>query len=145
LTRYRSGGDVRFELNGDEHALEEGDLEVQQEAAAGLIVKGEGAFTVALDPEIDPELRAEGLARELINRVQRLRKDAGLEITDRIDLAIAGSDPLQAAAHEHKEFIARETLALAVTVGSADGDFSHDREVDIDGTPARISLRLSAA
>ena len=147
LARYRGGGDAQIELNGDTHRLEEGDFDVLQEAAGGLVVKGEGAFTVALDPELDDALRAEGAARELVNRIQRLRKDAGLEITDRIDLAIAGPNPLQDAAREHKEFIARETLALGVSIGSelAEGDFPHVRDVDLDGTQAQIGVRPSVA
>ncbi len=143
LARYRDGGEVVIPLNGETHRLEPGDLEVVQEAAGNLVVKGDGAFTVALDPELDDELRAEGVARELVNRVQRLRKDAGLEITDRIRLTIAGPDALRAAAEEHRDFVADETLALSVDVcpeieESEDG---HVREVDIDGTPAQIALR----
>jgi isoleucyl-tRNA synthetase len=147
LARYRGGGDAYIELNGVTHRLEEGDFDVLQEAAGGLIVKAEGAFTVALDPELDDELRSEGAARELVNRIQRLRKEAGLEITDRIDLAIAGPGPLQEAAREHREFIARETLALDVSIGSemVESDFPHVRDVDLDGAQALIGLRPSVA
>jgi len=143
LARYRDGGDVDIQLNGETRRLEAGDLEVVQEAAAGLIVKGEGGYTVALDPAIDEELLAEGLARELVNRIQRLRKDAGLEITDRIELAIGGADTIRAAAERHKAFIGGETLAIGVSVNGpvVERDFPHVREVDIDGTPATIGLR----
>jgi isoleucyl-tRNA synthetase len=80
------------------------------------------------------------VARELVNRVQRLRKDAGLEITDRIELSIAGPETILSAASRHESFIAGETLARAVTVG--DGvDLPHRREVDIDGTPAVLGLK----
>jgi isoleucyl-tRNA synthetase len=147
LARYRGGGEVHIHVNGQAHRVEEGDLDVLQEAAGGLIVKGEGAFTVALDPELDDELRAEGVARELINRIQRLRKDAGLEITDRIDLAIAGPDDLRAAAATHRNFVASETLALDVLIDPelSEADFLHVRDVDIDGTAARIGLRATLA
>ena len=147
LARYRSGEDVAIELNGDRHVLADGDLEVAQEAAGGLVVKSEGPYTVALDAELDDELRSEGVARELVNRVQRLRKDAGLAITDRIELAIGGTDPIRAAAGAHEAFIGGETLALVVTVGEAvpGEDFPHVREVDIDGEAARIGLRPATA
>ncbi|MGE0160143.1 MAG: isoleucine--tRNA ligase [Gemmatimonadales bacterium] len=147
LGRYRDGGEVTIEVGGSARLLEPGDLEVAQEASAGLIVKGEGGYTVALDPSIDEELLAEGLARELVNRVQRLRKDAGLEITDRIELTIGGSEAIRAAAERHKTFIGGETLAIAVTVDGAvgEGDFPHVREVDIDGTPGTIGLRPAGA
>jgi isoleucyl-tRNA synthetase len=143
LARYRDGGPVEIEVAGATHRLEPGDLEVLQEASGGLVVKGEGGYTVALDPSLDEELIAEGVARELVNRIQRLRKDAGLEITDRIQLAIGGPDAIRSAADRHEAFIAGETLALAVTVeGSVPAaGFPHVREVDIDGTPATIGLR----
>jgi isoleucyl-tRNA synthetase len=143
LARYRDGGAVEIEVVGSMHRLAAGDLEVAQEASGGLVVKGEGAYTVALDTALDDELVSEGVARELVNRIQRLRKDAGLDITDRIELAIAGPDAIRKAAGTHEEFIGGETLALAVTViaGAVDGDYPHVREVDIDGTPATIGLR----
>ncbi|NIS35696.1 MAG: isoleucine--tRNA ligase, partial [Actinobacteria bacterium] len=86
LRAYQAGDAVTIRLDDVDHQLGVDDLEVIQEASGNLAVKGEGAYTVALDPELDDELRAEGLARELVNRIQRLRRDAGLEITDRIDL-----------------------------------------------------------
>ncbi|NJD18315.1 MAG: isoleucine--tRNA ligase, partial [Gemmatimonadetes bacterium] len=69
LAAFREGGAAEFELDGVRHALLEGDLEVAQEATGGLVVKAEGRVTVALDPALDDELRAEGLARELVNRI----------------------------------------------------------------------------
>jgi isoleucyl-tRNA synthetase len=143
LARYRDGDEVHIELNGDTHTLEPGDVEILQEAVGDLVVKGEGAYTVALDPELDDQLRAEGVARELVNRIQRLRKEAGLEITDRIDLAIAGPEPIQAAADQHRDFIARETLALSLDIGKelAEDEIEHMRDVELDGSAAHIGLR----
>jgi isoleucyl-tRNA synthetase len=145
LVLHREGQSVRIEVDGETHTLQEGYLDVAQEASEGLVVKGEAGYTVALDPVLDEDLVAEGLARELVNRIQRLRKDAGLEITDRIELAISGSDSIRSAADRHGGFIGGETLALAVTVGEGvPADYPHIRDVDIDGTAARIGLRLSA-
>jgi len=146
LATFQGGGDVGIEVDGVHRVLEEGDLEVVQEASGELVVKGEGRYTVALDTELDDELRAEGLARELVNRIQRLRKDAGLEITDRIDLAIGGPDSVQQAAGVHEAFIAGETLAVSVAIGDgiADG-FEHVRDVDIDSTQATIGLKGRSA
>ncbi len=143
LAAYAAGGSVDVEVDGATHTLTEGDLEVVQEASGELLVKGEGGFTVALDPTLDDELRTEGLARELVNRIQRLRKDAGLEITDRIELALGGPNGVQAAAEAFRAFIAGETLAVSLSVGDGNvGEgFPHVRDVDIDGTPARIALR----
>jgi isoleucyl-tRNA synthetase len=147
LARYRDGGAVDIEVAGDAHRLEPGDLEVAQEASSGLVVKAEAGYTVALDPALDDELVSEGVARELVNRIQRLRKDAGLEITDRIELAIGGPDVIRSAAARHESFIGGETLAVVVTVwpGAPQYEFPHVREVDIDGTPATIGLRNAGA
>ncbi len=146
LSAFQTGAEIRIEVNGESHAVEPADVEVIQEAAGDLVVKGEGAYTVALDAVLDDELRAEGVARELVNRIQRLRRDAGLEITDRIELQLAGPDDIRAAAVAHEAFIGGETLASSVAVADAvsDDDFPHVREVDVDGIPAWIGLRPAA-
>ena len=122
----------------------EGDAEIVQEASGTLLVKGEGATTLALDTELDEELLDEGIARELVNRVQRLRKDSGLEITDRIELGIAGAPGLQDATISHRDFISGETLALKLVVDSKiDGEkFAHLREVEIDDMLVQIGLSM---
>jgi isoleucyl-tRNA synthetase len=142
IASFQAGDEVRIEVGGSEHVLEAGDIEVVQEAAGNLIVKGEGAYTVALDPDLDDELRSEGVARELVNRIQRLRKDSGLEIIDRIALQIGGAETVRAAADEHRAFIAGETLAesMGILEGAHDGRAQHVREIDIDGVPAWIAL-----
>ncbi|MDX1495744.1 MAG: DUF5915 domain-containing protein, partial [Longimicrobiales bacterium] len=144
LRRFQEDGEIAIEVDGEEHRLGPEDLDVIQEASGGLAVKGEGAYTVALDPDLDDELRAEGVARELVNRIQRLRRDAGLEITDRIELRVSGPEEIRAAASGHRDFIGGEVLAVAVEVVEDGIDLPHVREVDIDGTPAVIGLRPSA-
>jgi len=147
LASFMAGEVVEIEVDGAPHALEPGDLDVVQEAAGDLVVRGEGAFTVALDAEIDDELRSEGVARELVNRIQRLRKDAGLDITDRIDVAIGGPEDVRVAAGDHSAFIGGETLAMVVGVMDrvSDSDYPHIRKVEIDGTAAWIGLRPTAS
>lgn len=148
LAAFRDGREVTVVVDGTAHPLQEGDLEVVQEATGALIVKSEGRTTVALDPALDDELRAEGVARELVNRIQRLRKDAGLEITDRIALHISGEEAVLGAVGAHRAFIAGETLALSVESGPEHGagdGWDHLREVDLDGVPARIALRAVSA
>jgi len=142
LASYRQGERVSIVVGGEEQVLEPGELEVQEEAKGGLVVQGDGHFTAALDPSLDQELKREGLARELVNRIQRLRKEAGLEITDRISLAISGGDEVVGAALAFRNFIAGETLAREFRVGeggSLDGD-EVMREVDLDGVLARIAM-----
>ena len=84
-----------------------------------MAVSSANGYLVALDTTLDDDLRLEGLARELVNRVQRLRREAGFEVADRIRLGIAGADPLEAAARQHTAYIAGETLAVEVGVGDS--------------------------
>jgi isoleucyl-tRNA synthetase len=146
LAAFRDGGDVTIEVGGERHVLGPEDLEVGEESAGDLVVRSDQGATVALDPTVDQELRREGLARELVNRIQRLRKDAGLEITDRIALGVFGSDDLQEAARSWETFIAGETLATEVDVGpepggdGADGRFQASRRVELEGSPVVIGL-----
>jgi isoleucyl-tRNA synthetase len=143
LATFRSGGVVSIDVDGGSHELEPEDLEVAQEALGDLVVRGEGGFTVALDPTLDDELRAEGLARELVNRVQRLRKEAGLEVTDRIELVVDGDDTVVEAARAHRVFLSGETLSVRLDLGSTTdgGAFALVRELEIDGVAVRIGLR----
>jgi len=98
----------------------------------------------ALDPNLTDELRREGLARELVNRIQRLRKDAGYEYTTRIRLAIDGGGPVRGAVEAHRDFIGRETLARQLEAGAP--GFTPDRveEFVIDEYAAVIAVATSA-
>jgi isoleucyl-tRNA synthetase len=143
LARIQAGDAVTIDVGGEAHTLQDEDVEVIQEAAGNLVVKGEGAYTVALDAELDDELRSEGVARELVNRIQRLRRDADFEITDRIELGIEGPEEIVGAAEAYADFIGGETLAVEVSAREAVSEpgYPHVREVDLDGVPVRIGLR----
>ncbi len=137
----RAGGTVRVEVDGESHQVGGDEIEVLEEARGGWIVRSEGRYTVALDPVLTDELRREGLARELVNRVQRLRRESGLDITDRIRLAVEGTGAVCEAVREHEAVIARETLAVAVRVGQGmDGDFEFRSEAVLDGEAAELGL-----
>ncbi|GMR13718.1 MAG: isoleucine--tRNA ligase [Gemmatimonadota bacterium] len=142
LANYRNGESVSVEVGGTRIPLEPGDLEVVEESKGEFVVRSEGGFTAAIDPTLDDELLAEGLARELVNRTQRLRKDSGLEITDRIRLGIFGPDSVQEAARHHEGFIRGETLAIRLVAGAQpQEEFEFVADVDLDG--ASVSIRLS--
>lgn len=147
LARYRAGEPVEIQVGGAAFTLDPEEVDVVEEAQGDLVVQGDGQFTAALDPTITEELRREGLARELVNRIQRLRKDAALEITDRISLVIGGGEEVRAAAEAFEEFIAGETLATSYGVGEGAAEASrHEacREVDLDGVTAHIGLTRAA-
>ncbi|MFC1662373.1 class I tRNA ligase family protein, partial [Gemmatimonadota bacterium] len=142
LAAYQAGEPVTVEVNGHSYGLEPGELDVVEEAEGGLVVQGDGRFMAALDPALDDDLRREGLARELVNRIQRLRKEAGLNITDRISLGLFGPEEVRVAAEEFREFITGETLATQYMVAEAEVGERFDvvKEVSLDGIPARIAL-----
>jgi isoleucyl-tRNA synthetase len=90
--------------------LELSDVEISSKDIEGWLVANEGSITVALDVTISENLRREGVARELINRIQNARKDRGLEVTDRIKLTILKFGDLQESIDNNKEYIMSETL-----------------------------------
>jgi isoleucyl-tRNA synthetase len=148
VARLAGGEPVQVEVAGERIPVEPGDAEIVQTARGDFVVAAEGPYTAALDPTITAELRAEGLARELVNRVQRLRKDAGLAVSDRIRLVVAGGEEIRDAAHAHRDFIAGETLALDVTFDTEapeEGEHRAVREVDLDGVVATIALTPNTA
>jgi len=137
----RDGGHVAISVNGQDHELTGDDLQVSMKPLEGYQVEREGSHAVALELEIDEELRIEGWAREIVRAVQRARQDAGLEVTDRIVLTIDGDDSLVAAARAHQHYIAGETLAVQVSYESLDGALA---PVTIDGRELRVAVALAA-
>ena len=145
LSAFGRGEVVTIRVGGEDVPLEHEWLEIHEEAAGDLVVKAEDGHVAALDPTLDDELRAEGMARELVSRIQRLRKDAGLKITDRIRLGIAGPEEVRAALARHRELIARETLALEVEGAAEDLDGRYDAFVEDKIDETRVRLALSRA
>jgi isoleucyl-tRNA synthetase len=142
LAAFGQGEEIVIEVDGESHDLKTDDLEIIQVARGDLVVESGDGFTVALDPAIDEDLRLEGLARELVNRTQRLRRDAGLEVSDRIDLWVSGDPAAVEAATRHGDYIAGETLATALEAAPApEGQDVHGRDITLDDVRARIALR----
>ena len=144
LKTVREGGSARIEVGGAWHEVGPDEVEVVEEARGDWVVRSEGRCTVGLDPAVSDELRLEGLARELVSRIQRLRRDSGLAVTDRIRLGIAGGDGVRAAVRAHGDAIARETLAVALEVGApSDDDYDFRMEDRLDGEAAVLGLSVS--
>ncbi|HEX6913070.1 MAG TPA: isoleucine--tRNA ligase [Longimicrobium sp.] len=142
LAAFRRGEALSVEVEGEPVALSAEHFDVVQSARGSFATADEGGFTVALDPTITPELRLEGLARELVNRVQNLRKESGLEVQDRIRLGIFGDGEILDVAREWGRTVADETLALELETGSVNDDerYEASREVDLDGVAGTIAL-----
>jgi isoleucyl-tRNA synthetase len=131
------GGEVGINIDGDEHAIGPDEVSMSLQPLDGYEVEAEAGHAVALQLELDDELRREGLAREIVHAVQNARKEAGLKITDRIELSLGGDEELLAAAREHQPYIAGEVLATAVAYDAVDGVTAK-----LDGRDLRISIAL---
>jgi isoleucyl-tRNA synthetase len=130
------GEDVGISVDGKDHTLSADDVNLVMEPLEGYQVEAEAGHAVALELDLDDELRREGLAREVVRAVQEARKQAGLEVSDRIALALGGDEELLAAAREHEAYIAGETLANSVDYG-ADGA---GEKATIEGRELRIAV-----
>jgi len=120
------------------------DVTVTREVASEWLVQAEGPYVVALDPELTDDLVQEGLAREVVNRVQRLRKEAGYEYTTRIELSVTGAADVVAATRAFQGFVEGETLARRLVLGEDQAGLDEpdlQREVDIEGRRVTIALR----
>jgi len=106
-------------INDEEFAITLEDVIIATEDIPGWKVASDGEITVALDVTVTPELAQEGLARELVNRIQNIRKDQGFEVTDRIRVRLQGSAAVEAAATAFREYISAEVLADSLVL---DGD-----------------------
>ena len=115
-----------------------GDVALSQDVRAGYGVATEGGVTVALELEVTPELRREGVARELVRTIQEARKEAGLEVTDRIELGVETSGEPAEALAAHRDEIAEETLASELRTDGVDG---FRQESELDGVAVTVSLR----
>lgn len=137
-----AGLPIAIEVDGETLELAPDEVLVETKPAEGLAVAADKLATVAVDATLTPELKAEGLAREMVRRIQALRKDAGFDIADRIQLHVRASPQLAQAIFTHRDFIMGETLAL-----SLDDNLPTD-EADVktallqfDGEQARVALR----
>ena len=135
----RASRTLAISVNGQDHELTAKDLLVSMKPLSGYQVEREGSHAVALELEIDSELRVEGWAREIVHAVQAARRDAGLEVSDRIALILDGDPGLLGAARQHERYIAAETLAVEVGYESLDGA----EPVQIDGRDLRVGVALA--
>jgi isoleucyl-tRNA synthetase len=144
LRSIAQGGSVTVEVPGHGPlALDATRVTITARAATALVVEQGEGLSVALDPAITPALRAEGMAREVVSRVQRVRKEAGLAVSDRIRLAIAAPVEVQEALRTHAAWIAGEVLARECIIADAlpmSPPWPTTAEVELDGPTARIAL-----
>ena len=132
-----AGTPVRLTFSdGTEAGITAEDLVIQREEKPGMVAASAEGITIALTTELTPELRAEGFARELVSRIQNLRKENGLEVSDRIRLGCSVPEPCRAALEKFRSYICEETLAVALDPEAG----SHGVSVDVNGFDCVIAL-----
>jgi isoleucyl-tRNA synthetase len=145
LRALETGSQVSRQVNGAEVVYFPEDVVVEREVATSWLVASDGPFVAALDPAIDADLAAEGLVRELVSHIQRLRREAGYDVSDRIALGIEAPQVVLAAAGAHREFIMTETLARHLDAGAGIAAADLRQAVDVDGHDVTFSLRRHGA
>jgi isoleucyl-tRNA synthetase len=141
LLALEGGKDVSVKVDGASFKYRPEDVVVERHVSTDWLVQTEGSLVVALNPEMSAELRQEGVARELVNRVQRLRKEAGYDYTTRVVLAVTGADEVLAAARAFDTFIAGETLARRFQIGEELAGPDLRETVDLDGRDAVVMFK----
>ncbi len=139
IRKLENGGTITFEVNGQTVEITRDDVEISTQDIPGWSVATMDYLTVALDITITEKLRNEGLARELVNRIQNMRKDMGLEVTDRISLQIVRADETAEAFQLYKDYICTETLAEFSLIENPSNNGFVEVEL-IDGIPAKLKI-----
>ena len=139
---FSRGETVSFDIEGTAVTLEQSDVLTEPMQKPGFVAQEDKGVTVVLDTNLTEALINEGYAREVISKVQNMRKDAGFEVTDRIDVVICCGDKLAAAVESGKTMIMNGTLALSVERGEADDSFTA-AEWNINGEKAVIGVRVN--
>ena len=139
IVRIESAAETELDLGAERITLTAADFEITSEDMPGWLVASEGKLTVALDITLTDELRAEGVARELINRIQNIRKDSGFEVTDKIRVEIEQKELVADAVARYADYIGSQTLAVEVK-SSAEPQGEVVVATDIDEEPLRIAV-----
>ena len=139
IAEVESGAITQLEIDGAMLDVAVEDFDITSEDMPGWLVASEGKLTVALDITVTDELRKEGVARELVNRIQNIRKDSGLEVTDKISVEIEAKELVEGAIAEFGDYIGSQTLAVSVK-SSAEPQGEFVVESDIDEEPLRIAI-----
>ena len=140
IIEFEKNGYYVANIDGVEAKVELADVEIISEDIPGWLVANDGNLTVALDVTITDELKNEGLARELVNRIQNVRKSKDFDITDKIAVTVANDDRVAKAVTDYKEYIANQVLAVSIELGDVNAADSNAVELDMDGWNLLITV-----
>ena len=141
INAFEKAGSFDLKVNDQDVQLDRADVEIISEDIPGWLVANEGRLTVALDITVTEELRKEGLARELVNRVQNLRKSSGFDITDKVNLFILSNDMIDDAIREYRDYIANQVLAASIEIEEE----AVSDAVELDFEDFKLSVHIEKA
>ena len=140
INAFEKAGTFTLTVEGQEAMIERADVEIISEDIPGWLVANEGRLTVALDITVTENLRKEGLARELVNRIQNLRKSSGYDITDKISVTVLSNDGMDEAIKDFNSYIANQVLAVSVEITDVISDAT-----EMDFVDFKLSVRIEKA
>ncbi len=138
IAKLEKEGEINLEVNGKLTILQLNDVEITSEDIEGWLVATQSGLTVALDAHISPELKQEGIARELVNRIQNLRKDSGFEVTDKIEVKIQKDGLVEQAVLANESYIKNETLTAKLELVD---EIKDGLEVSFDDVNTRLAVK----
>ena len=142
IIEFEKAGEFAFDVDGNNAVVTTDDVEIISEDIPGWLVANEGSLTVALDITVTDELKKEGIARELVNRIQNLRKSSNFEITDKIRVKIAGDEHTDEAIASYSEYIAKQVLADSIDVVP---QLVGDSVVELDMDDFKLNVEIAKA
>ena len=137
IAELEKNGSYTLQLDGTDVLVEATDVEIFSEDIPGWLVANEGKLTVALDVTVTEELRREGVARELVNRIQNIRKSSGLEITDKIKITLSKNQQTDDAVNEYKDYICNQVLGTSLTLTD---EVENGTELNFDDFSLYVSI-----
>ena len=144
IATLEAEGRISFDLEGTPAEIELSDVEIISEDIPGWLVANEGNLTIALDVTVTPELKREGIARDIVNRIQNIRKSRDYDITDRIDLVFAPSADTDEAIREYSDYISRQVLANSIMILPVDASALDVEKLSMDDVTAFVKISKAA-
>ncbi len=142
IGELEAAGSITLVVDGAPAEITTDDVEIFTDEIPGWLMANEGSLTVALDVNVTPELKMEGVARDIVNRVQNIRKDRDYTITSKIDVVVEPNELTDGAVENFADYIARQILAESITVGAVDKSDADAVDLDIDGTNVKVRITL---
>lgn len=139
IAELENSGAVNLDIDGQNATIELSDVEIISEDIPGWLVANEGSVTIAIDVTVTPELKMEGIARDIVNRIQNIRKSRGYEITDRINICFAPSEEADEAITRFKDYIGTQVLASSIEIAPLASE-ENVETLDIDGLVLNVRI-----